>query len=233
MVALPLPLDQNGKPFPQDRAQRDRGAPKRRMRREEHEDPAITGEGEVVDDVDDRGVMAGLVLARIGDILGHAEQALGPVVKRRREHLGQRDRGITATEADPGRKEGKIATSGERGTRQRHRLDAVEEQSAQRGCQVEWNRGHLQRLPFRSGPFDPAHFRRPANRRSQRDVQAVRRRVESTDDAATLHQQLLAPLGPLGLGQAVGNRLGHLGDQLKGADGRLELVGQSFGPDGL
>ena len=43
---------------------------------EQYEDPTITRPGEVADHLRHRGIVPGLVLTRVGNVVGHAEQAV-------------------------------------------------------------------------------------------------------------------------------------------------------------
>ena len=162
----------------------------RRVRREQHEDSAVTRPRQIVHDLCHCGIMTRLVLTWIGNVVGQSEQAVLFVRERRREDLLYRDGRSFTGQADPRREEREFAAGRERGAGECDRRQPIEQQLAQHRRQVERDGGELQRLSLRPASLHPAHLRRPAGGRTQRRVESIDHRFEAANHAATLTQQL-------------------------------------------
>ena len=126
------------------------------MAGEQHEHAAVRRAGEIGHHLGQRGAVADLVLPRLGQIGGDAEQALGRKVERRREDLPHRDRRVLAREPEPRLEELELAAGGERGAREQHGVEPVEQELAEDRREIQRDGVKRDVLPPR-GTLEPAH----------------------------------------------------------------------------
>src|SRR5216684_4734815 len=93
LVALPLPLDEQWPAAAELAADRLGGAPQRPVAREQDEHAAVRRVRQLHQGARDGGVVPGFVVARLGEIGGHAEQALRGEVERGGVDLADLDAG--------------------------------------------------------------------------------------------------------------------------------------------
>ena len=186
------------------------------MAREQTKHSPVRGAGEIEQHPGDGGIVARLVVARLGQIAGDPEQTLRREIERRGQDLGHLHAGRFDVESQSFRQKRELATGGEGGAGQDDRFDAIEQRAFQNRGEVERDRCQGQSRVSPAPPFHPADrgaaIRRRCGGRPQCGGETLRRRVErqAVGDrlhAVTLlierHEQVVErhaePLGPNGI----------------------------------
>ena len=184
VITLPLALDEQ-RPPPADRvAHGFGGTAQGRVAREQHEHPPVGRVGQLDQHARHGGAVSGFVIARLRQVGRDPEHALRREVERRRVDLAHLDARGRQVEPQPLLEKAEVAAGGERGAREHHGLDAIEQVVLEDGREVERHGRERDVRRLATSPLDPAHRRGPARRRPQRDGQARGRRVEPPPHAA-------------------------------------------------
>ena len=193
------------------------------MAGEQHEHPAVRGVGQVGDHLDHRRAVRVLVLARLGEIVGDAEEALRRVVERRGEDLAHRDRRVLAAESEPGLQKGELAAGRQRGAGEDDGVEPVEEQLAEHRRQVERHRREADALAaLRCAPSSArwACRRRPAGamRLSPSETASSRRMTPRSSCRSWPRRSVSSDSG-----EPVGDRLDRFPQRAERAERRVQL----------
>ena len=230
-VALALALHQERPAAADLAAHRGGGAAERPVAREQDEHAAVRRVGELEQHACHRGVVPFLVVAWLGQVGRDREQALRREVERRRQDLPHHDARRRQVEPQPLLEIAELATGRERGARQDHRLDAVEQVLLEQRREVERHRRGRDVGDLLAAPLEPAHRRRRARRRAERRRETRRRGVEPPHHAPQLADELRPPLARVVERQAVGDGL-HAVPQAPERDQQVvERDAQALGPD--
>ena len=175
--------------------------------------------------------MAGRVLARIGHVVGDAEDALIGEIERRRKDLLHRHVAVLTREAQPALEEAELPTRRECGAREHRGLDPVEEERLEDRRQVERHRRARHILPLPPALLGPTHPWRSPCDGTKCGIQPVRRTLQPPHHRPALGQELVAPLARVPFLHPVGDGGDVLLDPAETAQHLVELGREPFGPD--
>jgi hypothetical protein len=161
--------------------------------------------------------MGGLILARLRQIVGNAEDALRRIVERRGKDLADADRRRLTAQSQPGFQEGELPSRSERRAREHDRAEPIEEQLTQNRSEIE-RHGREADMLAPGSALHPSHGRGPPCCRPEGTVQAVGDRLEPAHHAAQLLEKLATTLGLLCLREPIGDRLDRIAQRSKRAE---------------
>ena len=212
VIALSLPLDEE-RPATRDRVpHRVRRPLERRVAREQHEHAAVRRMSQFDEHPRHRSAVTRFVVAWLWKVGGNPEQALLGEIERRGVNLAHLHPARGQVESEPLLEVAEVAPRGERGARQHHRLDPVEQVLFEYRRQVEWHGGEREVDGLPPPPLEPADRGGPSQRRPESRRQPCRCRIEASDHAAQLTQQLRTPLRGVVERQPIGDHRRSLGE---------------------
>ena len=233
LVPLPLALHQQRPPASQLAAHRVRRAAQGPMAREQHEHAPVRRVGQLHHHAGDRGVVPGLVVARLREVGGNAEQTLRREVERGGVDLAHLEPARGEVETEPRFEVAEVAARGERGAREHHGLDPVEQTVLENRCEIERHGRERDVHDFSTTALEPAHRRGAPRWRPQRGDEPGRALLQPPRHAPQLAQELRPPLRRIVQREPVGDRPRAVGEAREGEQQVVERHVESLRPHGI